>query len=84
MRSMHTSGSLAGEQQSSRTFIRTMTLVRSNEKPRRSGALLAAATHRRPFGMDQACSAATTLTVRRLFGPLVVNSTLPSTSANSV
>jgi hypothetical protein len=46
---------------------------RRNEKPRRSGAF------RGLRGGDQ-----TMLTVRRLFGPLTENATLPSTSANRV
>src|SRR5690606_4185932 len=46
-----------------------------NEKPRRSGA---------PRGSARRDQAVTTLTVRRFFGPLTANSTLPSTSANRV
>ena len=50
---------------------------RGNTKPRLSGA-----SRHSDASLDY--SAATTLTVRRFFRPLTENSTLPSTSANSV
>lgn len=55
--------------------------------PTKSPAEAGLSSPRPPVGgpsMGQACSADTTLTVRRFCGPLVANSTLPSTSANSV
>ncbi len=48
----------------------------ANKTPRRSGAFV------REAYSNQA--AATTLTVRRFFGPLIAKSTLPLTSANKV
>ncbi|MNV73142.1 hypothetical protein D3C71_1662740 [compost metagenome] len=60
-------------------------IVDTNEKPRRSGAFVSDPTPwrgRLRTAEDQA--SATTLTVRRFFGPLTENSTLPSTSANRV
>src|SRR5690606_8103188 len=49
--------------------------VDRNKRPRQGGAFVPRTGRRQP---------ATTLTVRRFFGPLVANSTLPSTSANRV
>jgi len=48
----------------------------ANEKPRKSGASWGACA--------LSYSALTTLTVRRLFGPLTAKSTLPSFNANNV